>query len=133
MPRGVRTLGKVRATRLVVSVSLTTAAVLTLGSCASDDTAGAPPPPAERIASNLPAVDVTTVLDGLDHPWDVITAPDGTIVTGERPGRIVADIDIDLPRPRQWSELVRDPRFQHYRDLLTAKIERTGASAEAHS
>nr|WP_233533174.1 PQQ-dependent sugar dehydrogenase [Antrihabitans sp. YC2-6] len=43
-----------------------------------------PPPP------DFPALDVTTVLTGLEHPWDVATAPDGTILTGERKGRFVA-------------------------------------------
>jgi aldose sugar dehydrogenase len=40
--------------------------------------------------SSFPALDVTTVIDGLDHPWDVVTAPDGTLLTGERSGRFVA-------------------------------------------
>ncbi|KAA0022183.1 PQQ-dependent sugar dehydrogenase [Antrihabitans cavernicola] len=60
-----------------------------LGAC-SDQSGESAPPPAGTPAPSLPAVDVTTVLDGLDHPWDVITAPDGTIITGERSGRVVA-------------------------------------------
>ncbi|OZD62268.1 glucose dehydrogenase [Rhodococcus sp. 06-1059B-a] len=32
---------------------------------------------------------VTTELDGLARPWDVVQAPDGTILTGERSGRFV--------------------------------------------
>ena len=31
-----------------------------------------------------------TILDDLDHPWDVVVAPDGTLLTGERGGRFVA-------------------------------------------
>ena len=31
-----------------------------------------------------------TILDNLDHPWDVVVAPDGTLLTGERGGRFVA-------------------------------------------
>lgn len=29
---------------------------------------------------------VTTLVDGLDHPWDVVAAPDGAILTGQRSG-----------------------------------------------
>ncbi|CAM3869507.1 sorbosone dehydrogenase family protein [Smaragdicoccus niigatensis] len=41
-------------------------------------------------AADLPKLDITTLADGLDHPWDVAVAPDGTILTGERSGRFVA-------------------------------------------
>ncbi|NMM83586.1 glucose dehydrogenase [Rhodococcus sp. SRB_17] len=34
----------------------------------------------------LPELSVTTVLDGLDHPWDVVAAPDGAVLTGQRSG-----------------------------------------------
>ncbi|MFD1815028.1 PQQ-dependent sugar dehydrogenase [Rhodococcus gannanensis] len=36
-----------------------------------------------------PALSVTTVLDGLSKPWDVVQAPDGAVLTGERSGRFV--------------------------------------------
>lgn len=41
------------------------------------------PPPVE---DTLPALDVVPVLEGLDHPWDVVQAPEGTVLTGERSG-----------------------------------------------
>lgn len=81
----------------------------------------------------ITATERTTVLFVTHAIDEAVFLSDRVVALSGRPGRIVADIDIDLPRPRQWSELVRDPRFQHYRDLLTAKIERTGKSAEAHS
>eukprot|EP01133_Synstelium_polycarpum_P021669 gene21669-26031_t len=34
----------------------------------------------------LPQLSVTTLVDGLDHPWDVVAAPDGAILTGQRSG-----------------------------------------------
>ncbi|MFE5704691.1 PQQ-dependent sugar dehydrogenase [Rhodococcus koreensis] len=34
----------------------------------------------------LPALTVTPVLDGLDHPWDAVQAPDGAVLTGQRSG-----------------------------------------------
>ncbi|MDI9897682.1 PQQ-dependent sugar dehydrogenase [Rhodococcus sp. IEGM 1381] len=52
----------------------------------------------------LPSLSVTTLLDGLDKPWDVVMAPDGTVLTGERSGRFVVrdavgdvrDLDADM-------------------------------------
>ncbi|GAB2638782.1 PQQ-dependent sugar dehydrogenase [Prescottella soli] len=41
--------------------------------------------------SSPPRLEVTTVMGGLAHPWDVVIAPDGTILTGERAGRFVVE------------------------------------------
>ncbi|MCX5041909.1 PQQ-dependent sugar dehydrogenase [Aldersonia sp. NBC_00410] len=57
-----------------------------MAGCGSDSA----PPPTAPPAADLPSVEVSTVLDGLDHPWDVVTAADGTLLTGERGGRFVA-------------------------------------------
>jgi glucose/arabinose dehydrogenase len=46
----------------------------------SDDSAGAGAPAA------VPALDVRVLADGLDHPWDVAQAPDGTLLLDERSG-----------------------------------------------
>lgn len=43
-----------------------------------------------KSADDLPRLEITTLARGLDHPWDVAVAPDGTILTGERSGRFVA-------------------------------------------
>ncbi len=61
-------------------------AALLLAGCEvrSESPAPAPPP------GDLPALTVDIVADGLDHPWDVVAAPDGTLLTGERGGRFVA-------------------------------------------
>lgn len=40
-------------------------------------------------AEPAPPLQVTTVMDGLAKPWDVVIAPDGAILTGERAGRFV--------------------------------------------
>ncbi len=53
---------------------------------------------------DLPALRVETVLDGLDHPWDVARAPDGTLLVDERGGGLTAvlpdgtarELDADL-------------------------------------
>ena len=43
------------------------------------------PPPA-----GAPALEVAVVVDGLDHAWDVVQAPDGTLLVDERPGGFTA-------------------------------------------
>jgi aldose sugar dehydrogenase len=57
----------------------------------------AEPPPAPPAASpgppssaGVPALDVAVVVDGLDHAWDVVQAPDGTLLVDERPGGFTA-------------------------------------------
>nr|WP_256979116.1 MULTISPECIES: PQQ-dependent sugar dehydrogenase [unclassified Rhodococcus (in: high G+C Gram-positive bacteria)] len=57
----------------------------TTSSQSSSEAAPSPDAP----AGPLPNLSVTTVLDGLDKPWDVVVAPDGTVLTGERSGRFV--------------------------------------------
>lgn len=74
----------------------------------------------------------TTVLFVTHAIEEAVFLSDRVVALSGRPGRIVADVEIDLPRPRQWANLIRDPRFQHYRDTLTASIERPEAEAEAH-
>ena len=50
-----------------------------------------------------------------------------------RPGRIVADTRIDLPRPRRWEDLVRDPKFIRYRDELTQCIHGNAQPHKEHA
>ena len=67
--------------------------VLALAACTADDdgsgssSAGRTPAGPSPGAPHL-AVDV--VLDGLDHPWDVAQAPDGTLLVDERGGGLTA-------------------------------------------
>ena len=56
-----------------------------LAACSTDEAVQPTPKP----PSTFPALDVTTVMAELDHPWDVVAAPDGTVLTGERDGRFV--------------------------------------------
>ncbi len=46
-----------------------------------------------------PGLDVTPAHSGLDHPWDVAFAPDGTAVLTERPGRLSAILPDGTFRP----------------------------------
>ncbi|KQU04295.1 glucose dehydrogenase [Rhodococcus sp. Leaf7] len=91
-------------TRLVLA-GLALSAALTATACSSAEGADASPaagtPSATTSSSQAPApeagdsdavptVDVTTVASGLDHPWDVVRAPDGTVLFDERAGRFTA-------------------------------------------
>jgi glucose/arabinose dehydrogenase len=48
------------------------------------------PAPTSSAAPPDPALDVAVVADGLDHAWDVVQAPDGTLLVDERPGGFTA-------------------------------------------
>lgn len=77
-----------------------------------------------------PAVTTATVIDSLNIPWDVVRTPDGTILTGERGGRMVAKLErgqqrqvaIDLPGLVRQSEsglmgLAVDAGFAQNREI----------------
>ncbi|GAA4726587.1 PQQ-dependent sugar dehydrogenase [Modestobacter marinus] len=67
--------------------------LLLLAACGSADPgaddAGAAPAPVSAPAG-APELEVEVVLDGLDHPWDVAQAPDGTLLVDERAGGLTA-------------------------------------------
>ncbi|MGY1707993.1 PQQ-dependent sugar dehydrogenase [Geodermatophilus sp. SYSU D00758] len=80
-------------------------AVLLVAACSASTERGAPPAgtsaPAGTAPSTsgsapatapptTPALDVTVVAEGLDHPWDVVRAPDGTLLLDERAGGLTA-------------------------------------------
>jgi len=70
----------------------------------------------------------TTVLF-ITHAIDeAVFLSDRVVALSGRPGRIVADLVIDLPRPRHWEAIVRDEKFAHYRDQLTQHIHASGAA-----
>ena len=48
------------------------------------------PAPAPATPEPAPALDVAVVAEGLDHPWDVAQAPDGTLLLDERAGGLTA-------------------------------------------
>jgi aldose sugar dehydrogenase len=63
--------------------------VLLLAGCTADatpDVDGAP----TAAPTGAPALTVDVVADGLDHPWDVAQAPDGTLLFDERSGGLTA-------------------------------------------
>jgi glucose/arabinose dehydrogenase len=66
-----------------------------LAGCTDGEVSDAPasagdPPAGPSTVAAAPALDVAVVLDGLDHPWDVVQAPDGTLLVDERGGGFTA-------------------------------------------
>ncbi|MFD4368353.1 PQQ-dependent sugar dehydrogenase [Rhodococcus sp. NPDC058521] len=59
------------------------------GSVDSGSLEAGPAPEQPPFEDTLPDLDVVPVLEGLDHPWDVVQAPDGAILTGQRSGGFV--------------------------------------------
>ncbi|KZO59471.1 MULTISPECIES: PQQ-dependent sugar dehydrogenase [Dietzia] len=117
--------GLAAAAAVTVAVPLTACAQSSLpgGSSGSIDTSLIPPgslfPATPGIGAGEgvavvegPAVETETVMDGLTIPWDVVRAPEGTLLTGERGGRMVVqrpgeeqrEIGIDLPGLFRQSE-----------------------------
>jgi NitT/TauT family transport system ATP-binding protein len=79
----------------------------------------------QRLQEELTAITAaerTTVLFVTHAIEEAVFLSNRVVALSGRPGRIVADIRIDLPRPRRWEDLVRDERFVRYRDELTQCI-----------
>jgi NitT/TauT family transport system ATP-binding protein len=83
----------------------------------------------QRLQEELTAIttlEQTTVLFITHAIEEAVFLSDRVVALSGRPGRIVADLVIDLPRPRKWEEVVRDERFATYRDRLTHSIHANG-------
>lgn len=55
---------------------------------------------------------------------EAVALADRVVVMSARPGRIVADMEIDLPRPRHVRELQRDPAFLRLYSEVWEQLER---------
>ena len=60
---------------------------------------------------------------------EAIFLSDRVAVLSGRPGRLTHDIEIDLPRPRQWNEMLKDARFTALRDQLLSTLHGPAAVA----
>jgi NitT/TauT family transport system ATP-binding protein len=54
---------------------------------------------------------------------EAVAMSDRVVVMSSRPGRIVADVRIDLPRPRSVRELQSSPRFHELYSMLWSHLE----------
>ena len=73
----------VRRTPLVLAV------LLVLSGCGASDGEESPRPTGEA-PTGAPSLQVDVVTDGLQNPWDVVQAPDGTLLVDERAGGLTA-------------------------------------------
>ena len=116
------------------------ATALVLAGCSGGD-----PPPAGSTAVQStapPSLQVSVVADGLDHPWDVAQAPDGTLLTDERGGGLTAVLpdgtvralradfsDLFAAGETGLMGLVLDPSFGGNRRFYTCQGRLTGGRA----
>jgi glucose/arabinose dehydrogenase len=116
-----------------------TAAVLALAGCSTapgeqGEEAATDVPDAAAPATGVPALTVDVLADGLDHPWDVARAPDGTLLLDERGGGFTAvlpdgttrELDADLDDLFATGEtglmgLTLDPAFADSRRFYTCQ------------
>ncbi|MCW2509481.1 MAG: Soluble quinoprotein glucose/sorbosone dehydrogenase [Modestobacter sp.] len=105
------------------------ATVLLLAACGA--AASAPFPPS---TAGAPALRVEVLAGGLDHPWDVALAPDGTLLLDERSGGFTAVLPDGTVQPVEADfddlfvrgetglmGLVLDPDFDTNRRFLTCQ------------
>src|SRR3954451_12502501 len=117
----------------------------TAGSAAGGGGQGAPRNPAGPAAAptGAPALDLTVVADGLDHPWDVAQADDGTLLFDQRGGgltavlpdgsvqEVAADFDDLFARGETGlMGLVLDPAFGQNRRFYTCEGRQAGETPD---
>jgi glucose/arabinose dehydrogenase len=105
-------------------------------------TSPSPPPEPDPASEPRPALDVAVVAEGLDHPWDVAQAPDGTLLLDERGGGLTAVLpdgtvrelaadfgDLFATGETGLMGLVLDPGFESSRRFYTCQgVEEDGGA-----
>jgi glucose/arabinose dehydrogenase len=115
---------------------------------AAEPASAAPPSSSSSPSSSsaaptgVPDLDVAVLADGLDHPWDVVQAPDGTLLVDERAGgftavradgtvrEVRADFgDLFAEGETGLMGLALDPGFAENRRLYSCQGKRSGSIA----
>jgi len=84
----------------------------------------------EDVLMNLWSAHRKTVVFVTHDLAEAIALSDRVIVMSARPGRIIADVPIDLPRPRSVRKLQSDHRFHDYYARLWGLLEQGATSDE---
>lgn len=123
---------------------LVLAVLLILSGCGGSDDEGSPVPtgeaPTAETPDGAPALQVEVVTDGLQNPWDVVQAPDGTLLLDERAGGFTAvlpdgtvrEVEADFDDLFAEGEtglmgLALDPAFETDRRLYSCQGDRSGS------
>ena len=77
----------------------------------------------EDVLMDLWSANQRTVLFVTHDLAEAVALSDRVIVMSARPGRIIADVTIDLPRPRHVLALQKDPKFHDYYARLWSLLE----------
>lgn len=84
----------------------------------------------EDVLMDLWSANQRTVVFVTHDLAEAVALSDRVIVMGARPGRIIADVPIDLPRPRHVRALQKDPRFHALYAQLWSLLEQGMGNAE---
>jgi glucose/arabinose dehydrogenase len=119
------------------------ATVLLVAGCTTgeaEDAGGQRPAAPSATPADAPALDVEVVLDGLDHVWDVVQAPDGTLLVDERAGGFTAVLpdgtvrevradfaDLFAQGETGLMGLALDPAFEADRRLYSCQGSKNGS------
>ena len=90
----------------------------------------------QRLQEELTAISAserTTVLFVTHAIEEAVFLSDRVVVLSGRPGRVIADMKIELDRPRRWDELAGERRFNDYRERLTRLLYGANAPVEMPS
>lgn len=79
----------------------------------------------------ISAVERTTVLFVTHAIEEAVFLSDRVVVLNGRPGRVVADMRIELARPRRWDEISGTPAFTRYCQQLTSLLYGSHRPAES--
>lgn len=63
---------------------------------------------------------------------EAVAISDRVLVMSARPGRVVADVDIDLERPRSVRELQKEPRYHELYAHIWQKLEHGWSALDEH-